>query len=531
MPRRRQADRSLTLAALLLSLLAGLLPAQTTAPLPRDGAFAGKDECNRCHERQHKRLLSGSHGAVLDVPALQGCETCHGPGARHGEAKDPDPALITLPPLLAPAGQTALCRRCHQDQIEHHGGDPAGFRAAGLSCTDCHAIHGRKDPPPLPGVVFHRRSDAVATAQPVGSGRCIDCHPLRDATLAASPHHSLAAAQNATGCETCHGNGALHAEGGAGRLITRPDRAADGVVTCRSCHAEIDATEFHWRGRQKPYLSADITCTTCHRIHQGAAPPTDQGATNRRCAGCHSSAFATMPGSMHQALGGLDAPLPQGCGSCHPGALAHAEAGGRAALLVPWRGAAKAEAAVCLACHRSDAALQHVQGGSHLRQGVTCTQCHGPLHGQQRSQVAARAESRCAGCHADVAAQFRQPNHHPVPEARMRCGSCHDVHGARPRVTDLQLREAVCVGCHARYRGPFVFAHQAQRRNGCVVCHLPHGSPNRRLLQQANTQQNCLQCHGDFPVFHDQTPGAVFTVCIRCHTEVHGSNHARYLLR
>ena len=76
-----------------------------------------------------------------------------------------------------------------------------------------------------------------------------------------------------------------------------------------------------------------------------------------------------------------------------------------------------------------------------------------------------------------------------------------------------------------------MYAHQASRRDGCVICHVPHGSPNRRLLQQTNSQQNCLQCHGDFPVFHDQTPGAVFTDCMHCHTEVHGSNHSRFLFR
>ena len=51
------------------------------------------------------------------------------------------------------------------------------------------------------------------------------------------------------------------------------------------------------------------------------------------------------------------------------------------------------------------------------------------------------------------------------------------------------------------------------------------------MLQQVNTQQNCMQCHGDFPIFHDQKMGSVFTDCIKCHTEVHGSNHSRFLFR
>ena len=66
---------------------------------------------------------------------------------------------------------------------------------------------------------------------------------------------------------------------------------------------------------------------------------------------------------------------------------------------------------------------------------------------------------------------------------------------------------------------------------GCTTCHDPHGSPNRRLLHQVDTQQNCIACHGDFPSFHDQTQGSVFTNCLNCHTRIHGSNHSRYLFR
>lgn len=113
----------------------------------------------------------------------------------------------------------------------------------------------------------------------------------------------------------------------------------------------------------------------------------------------------------------------------------------------------------------------------------------------------------------------------------MGCSDCHDPHGARPKLRDLELREARCVKCHTEYQGPFVFAHQASRSDGCVACHTPHGASNKRMLKQHTTQQNCLQCHADFPIFHDQTAGALFTNCLNCHTQVHGSNHARFLLR
>jgi len=526
---------------LLVTLLALLTtgPAQDTPPLAREGGRVAAAECAECHGREHRRIVASGHGLILHAAVLPGCETCHGPGEAHARHADTDPALITLPSALEPEQQVALCAKCHGDQIDRHGGDPGGFRIAGFACTDCHSVHGRQQKPVAPGLRLRRRDAMAAHAEQVGSAECVECHPLRDSLLAASAHVSLTAVNDSGGCEKCHGEGSLHADTGEGRLITRPDRADDGIATCRSCHPEVDAIEFHWLDRDKPYLSDGVLCTTCHVVHAGvvagvatvaidpdAAPP-----TNRLCATCHAGAFATMPGSTHQRLGSFDTALDAGCGACHQGAAEHARAGGRRDRLVQWQDNARLQAEVCLSCHRDDRTLEHTRRGDHLRNGVGCTDCHGPLHGARHGKTQAVAEQKCASCHAGVAAEFKLPNHHPVPEHRMHCTSCHDVHGAKKRNGDLALTQRACVKCHARYGQPFLFAHQAGRREGCVVCHTPHGATNRRLLRQVTTQQNCLQCHGDFPAFHDQTSGSVFTNCIRCHTEVHGSNHSRYLFR
>jgi DmsE family decaheme c-type cytochrome len=531
---------------------------EVTARFPRSGEYAGQAECVRCHEAQHKRLLRGAHGAILDVQALPGCETCHGPGQAHAADEGDDVTRITMPAKLSLEAQRAFCGRCHQDQIERHGGDYAGFVQAGKACTDCHEVHVRARKAEPPRAHFHSRSECDASAEPVGTKKCVECHPLRDELLAASVHSSLASAAGESGCEKCHGEGSLHASTkGLARLITRPDRTSDGIATCRSCHEGVDAVEFHWRGKRKPQLTSGVTCTTCHQVHvkkgqsqqaiaqqpiaqqpaaapwgAAATPIAGPAATNRICAKCHVPALCTMPGSTHASLGELDVALDVGCASCHRGGLAHAEQSGRRDLVDSVRGTPSArQADRCLQCHRDDRQLQHVKQGHHERAGIGCVECHAPVHGATRVNVADEAERTCQRCHPAITQQFQLSNHHPVPEGRMRCASCHDIHGDRHRVRDLELTEGRCVECHPRYRGPFVFAHQAGRRDGCVICHEPHGTSNRRLLKQVTTQQNCLQCHGDFPSFHDQTPGAVFTNCIRCHTEVHGSNHARYLFR
>jgi DmsE family decaheme c-type cytochrome len=162
---------------------------------------------------------------------------------------------------------------------------------------------------------------------------------------------------------------------------------------------------------------------------------------------------------------------------------------------------------------------------------VGCLWCHSPAATRGERAVRADAEKHCGNCHQKELAEFRLPNHHRVPEGQMFCSDCHDPHGARPRIHDLDLKKHRCVSCHREYAGPFVFEHQVSRSEGCVACHTPHGSANLRMLHQHRTQQNCLQCHADFPAFHDQSLGSVFTNCINCHSEVHGSNTSRFLFR
>jgi len=255
-----------------------------------------------------------------------------------------------------------------------------------------------------------------------GSAACVACHPLRDQLLQHSVHADLASNKSATACEDCHGNGALHIESnGLARLITRPDRARDGVATCRSCHPTVDAERFHWKDKQAPMLTAGVTCTTCHQVHASRARTCDGDRDgdslalhpdwlvasgyftpqNRDCAKCHAPAACTMPGSTHSSLGALDSQF--GCSACHGDGLAHIASGGRKQFIKPLRNATAAQQAdTCLACHRDSKTLAHVQQGTHQRHGIGCLECHGPIHGAERMKVAEAAEQNCKRCHADV---------------------------------------------------------------------------------------------------------------------------------
>ena len=89
-----------------------------------------------------------------------------------------------------------------------------------------------------------------------------------------------------------------------------------------------------------------------------------------------------------------------------------------------------------------------------------------------------------------------------------------------------------CTSCHREQTRPFVFEHEALRE-GCTVCHSPHGSINRKMLTESDPNL-CLRCHA-------QVQGSGGTIYIGntdhtdllkigtcwtagCHTAIHGSN-------
>ena len=191
------------------------------------------------------------------------------------------------------------------------------------------------------------------------------------------------------------------------------------------------------------------------------------------------------------------------------------------------------------------ATLEPIKTGT---DGLGCEACHGPgsLHvesGGERKLIVnpRRSPDACYGCHLDVRADFNQPFSHPVSRgplqsasAKMHCGDCHDSHAGpavRGGAFSIETSSDQCLACHPAQRGPFVFEHEAMRE-GCAVCHQPHGSVNDKLLNERNATV-CLTCH-----YQEQTGPGVFLIGGRdhsgflaqgtcwsagCHEAVHGS--------
>jgi len=184
------------------------------------------------------------------------------------------------------------------------------------------------------------------------------------------------------------------------------------------------------------------------------------------------------------------------------------------------------------------------------REGIQgCESCHGAgsLHmeaGGGRGVYIVNPDlnpNGCFRCHLAIEAQFTLRYRHPVREKRMNCSNCHNPHGEdiyQPKGVFVADRNHVCMQCHREQARPRVFEHEALR-DGCTVCHSPHGSIAAKLLTERDNNL-CLKCHGQLA-----DPGRVIIGEVNhtnflargtcwsagCHTAVHGSDinaHLRF---
>jgi DmsE family decaheme c-type cytochrome len=258
------------------------------------------------------------------------------------------------------------------------------------------------------------------------AGVCATCHEEQAAALQATPHGRTQAKnwEGIAGCESCHGPGAGHVEGGGDKSkIRNPAHlpAAELNAVCLSCHERGDRS--HWTG--SPHEGRGMACTTCHSIHHAASPSTK--------------------------------------------------------LLLK-----KTEFETCTSCHLKRKASLFRSAHMPMREGhITCTSCHNP-HGSNGPSMLKQfsVNENCYSCHAERRAPMLW-EHPPVKES---CVTCHDPHGTlHPRLLVAKIPR-LCQQCHDETRhptqpysdasvAPEFFPNVRMFDRGCVNCHsMIHGS-------------------------------------------------------
>jgi len=269
------------------------------------------------------------------------------------------------------------------------------------------------------------------------------------------------------------------------------------------------------------------------------------------CASCHEAKVAAFKASPHRAML-LDKKAPldhQGCEGCHGAGSVHQDEKNPEVISFT-KMSPKESSAACLRCHESTLDKSHWKGTAHAQNDLSCVSCHqihpdseptweqaalkkgkvddprSPLYGakfEPKAMLKADETKLCGQCHASSVAEFRQSNHHPVPEGRVTCSDCHSVHATKGSKFLRADDQRTCVKCHSEYAGPFVYAHdpvEGVSGEGCLECHKAHGSSQGKLLQ-SSSRGLCAQCHTEKLAQH--YPGQTCWTA-GCHVAPHGSN-------
>ncbi|MBX7053705.1 MAG: hypothetical protein K1X36_02035 [Pyrinomonadaceae bacterium] len=305
----------------------------------------------------------------------------------------------------------------------------------------------------MAGELDQSAPQAAASADDfVGSETCKACHEDQFKGFAGTKHAKLAEVKSwkdkAQGCESCHGSGKLHVEGGGdkSKIISFKGKNSKEISeTCLSCHA---GKESHNNFRRGEHWRNDVGCTDCHTSHgtvfkdQMPGSMTEIGETNRQNPGVATTAM-------------LKRSEPQLCMSCHTET--------KSQFSKPFHHKVLEGAMTCSSCHNA----------------------HGGFESKQ-TKLAVGADSACIKCHGDKQGPFVFEH---APLKTEGCASCHTPHGsANPKMLIRSSIRQLCMECHSNLNDAEGGAPQAPHNQvttrylNCTVCHVRiHGSNASRF--------------------------------------------------
>jgi DmsE family decaheme c-type cytochrome len=306
------------------------------------------------------------------------------------------------------------------------------------------------------------------------------------------------------------------------------------------------------------YLLAALLLMVGGLAAPAAALAGQDAEASKACVECHDSDDLT-DSSRHAHSHATD-PRTPGCVTCHGPSLSHVKKQQGVKQGPPdvtfgknSRNTVAERNGVCFNCHSRDQKRMLWPGSQHEQADVACTSCHKNHTNEDKVLSRATQTEVCYACHKQQRTEVARISHHPVPEGKMTCLDCHNVHGSvGPKLVKRDSTNDTCYSCHAEKRGPFVHPHEPATQD-CASCHNPHGSTVSAMLK-ARPPLLCMQCHtphvvggvgavgGQPGVFTAPVPGQSPAVtglssaknvvniwqaraCTNCHTQTHGSNN------
>ncbi|MFT0875846.1 DmsE family decaheme c-type cytochrome [Rhodopseudomonas sp. G2_2311] len=260
----------------------------------------------------------------------------------------------------------------------------------------------------------------------VGSKPCETCHAglfdeFQQTVMGRNIKSGKVTPQGKMECETCHGPGSAHVNGGGGRekggirsfrpTDSRGFDVAEANSVCLSCHEKGDQT--YWQGSQ--HETRGLACVNCHTVMRKVSPR-----------------------NQLKTVQVMD---------------------------------------TCFQCHKDRKA--QVQRSSHMpirETKITCVNCHNP-HGSATEKLLREAtvNDTCYTCHADKRGPFLFEH----PPVRENCLNCHEPHGSNHESLLIVARQRLCQQCHTNPHNQPGLPTSARWAvgNACQNCHNNiHGS-------------------------------------------------------
>jgi DmsE family decaheme c-type cytochrome len=260
-----------------------------------------------------------------------------------------------------------------------------------------------------------QKSAAPTSADYVGSEVCETCHAEVAKKFSNNPHNKITLTHGeGTACESCHGPGKAHVEGGGD--VTKIKQLAKMTPaqvseTCLGCHAGT-----HPNFQRSPHAKAGVGCTSCHSVHAGDTE-------------------AKL----------LKAPQPTLCYQCH--------ADQKAQFNMPIHHKVNEGLVKCSDCHDVHGTFLANNLKSTEDQNQICTKCHTDVRGPFVFEHAPVRAEGCVTCHTPHGSQ--NPRLLNMPSIATLCNQCHSplsaggVHGLDAGSTTV----TPCITCHTMIHG------------------------------------------------------------------------------
>jgi DmsE family decaheme c-type cytochrome len=226
-------------------------------------------------------------------------------------------------------------------------------------------------------------TEAPNPADYVGQEMCLTCHEGKEY----KGLHSLKSVERTPaathGCESCHGPGKAHVEGGGDKTkIKNPAKMApqDASDICVTCHDR--GKHALWTGSQ--HDQRNVGCATCHSVHAPQGEKLLKASTELSlCGTCHRNITNRQYRFNHM-------PVREGklaCSSCH-------NPHGSANVRLLRTGTSVDES--CTSCH---AEKRGPYLWEHAPVADSCTNCHEPHGSNNDRMLVAKVPFLCQRCH------------------------------------------------------------------------------------------------------------------------------------